>query len=74
MHQVGAQQGWQCPICGYIYSPTWRSCDNCNRPDNEKYTISTNVTMIPDCEHEFEVRTPGPTCIKCGLLKIDANF
>ncbi len=23
------QQGWQCPICGAIYSPTTMACANC---------------------------------------------
>ncbi len=27
-----AAQGWQCPLCKYVYSPTFPSCLNCNKP------------------------------------------
>ena len=47
-------QGWQCPQCGYIYSPTQPFCINCNRPENEKHkftiTTTTNnekITYVP---------------------------
>jgi hypothetical protein len=30
------QKGWQCPVCGYVYSPYTIDCWNCNRPDHEK--------------------------------------
>lgn len=39
--KVPAQQGWQCPICGRVYSPTTMMCLYCG---NEKETISTTYT------------------------------
>ena len=40
------KQGWQCPICGYVWSPSHPSCNNCNRPENEKYTFKTTIPNI----------------------------
>lgn len=65
----GNSTGWVCPKCGYVYSPTHYSCDNCNRPDNEKYTTTSDVqiTFPPPCEHIFETTTGGERCLKCGM-------
>lgn len=38
---LGTGQGWQCPVCGYVYGPNWAHCSNCNKPENEKYKTST---------------------------------
>ena len=37
-----AQQGWQCPICRRVYSPTTPMCYYCG---NEKYTTSTTLNV-----------------------------
>lgn len=36
---LGAPQGWQCPICKRIYSPTTPMCFYCN---GETKTITTS--------------------------------
>ena len=46
MVQIGAQQGWKCPQCGYIYAPQAMECYNCNRPDNEKYKTTDGTEII----------------------------
>lgn len=38
------RQGWQCPICGRVYSPTTPMCMYCK---NERFTASTTVGDIP---------------------------
>ena len=43
-----AQQGWQCPICGRVYSPTTVMCLYCG---NEKESISTAYTYTIDYVH-----------------------
>jgi len=29
-----AEQGWECPKCGSVYSPTTNDCGRCNNPAN----------------------------------------
>lgn len=36
------QQGWQCPLCGRVYSPTTEMCLYCG---NGKEVISTTATF-----------------------------
>lgn len=35
-----AQQGWECPKCGRVYSPTTSMCMYCG---NETVSVNTNV-------------------------------
>lgn len=44
-----ASQGWQCPVCKYVYSPMTPGCYHCNRPDNEKFKVSTGAGEWPPC-------------------------
>ena len=37
-----APQGWQCPVCRRVYSPTTPWCYFCG---NETYTTSTTTTV-----------------------------
>lgn len=44
-HNSGfAPQGWQCPICGRVYSPSTPMCYYCSRKTE---TITTTSTAIP---------------------------
>ena len=38
---VFARQGWQCPVCGRVYSPDTMQCPYCA---NIEYKITTNTT------------------------------
>lgn len=40
-----APQGWQCPICRRVYSPTYPWCIFCG---NETTTTTTTVTTNPE--------------------------
>lgn len=40
--KIPPQQGWQCPICGRVYSPTTTMCFYCG---NETQTTSTVYTI-----------------------------
>lgn len=44
------QQGWQCPICGRVYSPSTTMCYYCGSGQNYIYTNSTSNANIPDKE------------------------
>ena len=44
-----AQQGWQCPICGAVYSPTTPMCYNCTGK-TKTYTVSTGTKEVQSIE------------------------
>lgn len=44
-----AQQGWQCPICGAVYSPMTMACMNCTGWKISN-TISTETKEIMSVE------------------------
>ena len=47
------QQGWQCPICGRVYSPMTMMCLYCG---NETETKTTTYTVsVPDWLHHYTV-------------------
>lgn len=41
--QLYAPQGWQCPVCGRVYSPTTSMCFYCGNQE----TITTTVSSYP---------------------------
>ena len=43
--KMPAQQGWQCPICGRVYSPTTMMCLYCG---NGNIHASTTYTYVDD--------------------------
>ena len=52
-----APLGWQCPVCGAVYSPTTPMCYNCTGK-TKTYTVSTKtVPVVPE-----GVVTPDNTC------------
>ena len=44
LNEIGAQQGWQCPICKRVYSPSTMMCFYCG--GERKTGISTDGTDI----------------------------
>ncbi len=79
------QQGWECPKCGRVYSPTTIMCLGC--PQEVKTNITTNtpwntVTVPNDISGTTThtaticsgfvpdtVNTSSTKCLKCGLEK-----
>ena len=53
--KMPTQQGWQCPICGRVYSPTTMMCLYCG---NKKESISTTYT-IDYVHHERITKAEG---------------
>lgn len=48
-----APQGWQCPVCGRVYSPTTPMCYYCG--NGEPYTVSSTTVgdgMIDWLHHD----------------------
>ena len=59
MVQIGAQQGWQCPLCKRIYGPFVKECYNCNNRESEIKVTGENGLKI-DWEKGFSI-TQMPT-------------
>ena len=47
--KVGASQGWQCPICGNVYSPWQYECTQCNH--DRPTTITATTEIWPEEDH-----------------------
>lgn len=51
--KLGAMQGWQCPVCGYIWGPFVQGCQNCNKESKTEW--STSCT----CNSEQNINLKG---------------
>lgn len=49
-----AQQGWQCPVCHRVYSPTTPMCWYCGGKDLKEITTVTTTTTTYSGEIESE--------------------
>jgi hypothetical protein len=64
-------QGWECPKCKRVYSPTTSMCSHC--PVQGVTTTGTTLTFNSGTtfSHTFSSNTPNPTaktkCSVCGL-------
>lgn len=76
------QQGWECPKCGAVMSPTTSVCVNCRGDSNGSATTlnsffteqAVNTLCMTDADHEWEcsgMSTEGSsyTCRKCYASK-----
>ena len=45
-----APQGWQCPVCGAVYSPMTMQCFNCTGWKKVSTTVSTGTTEVMSVE------------------------
>ena len=77
------QQGWECPKCGAVMSPTTSVCVNCRGDSNSSATALNgffteqqvaNTFCKTEADHEWEcdgVSTEGShyTCRKCYASK-----
>ena len=48
-----AQQGWQCPICHAVWSPTTPMCYNCTGKE-KTYTVSSGTYKVDDANKYVE--------------------
>ena len=74
IHPISENVGWSCPKCGYCYSPVTTDCGNCNRPDSEKYKMTTTYDPCLTTTKVCMCADPGPGlkfgthCKDCGGL------
>jgi hypothetical protein len=72
------QQGWECPKCGRIYSPTTPMCSHC--PQEIKPSVSTNdlanrAYTIPGLHNFVASQENALKCALCGAYeKVHAIF
>ena len=51
-------QGWQCPICKRVYSPSYPWCNFCGNEKTETTTTyTTNVGYIPPVDQWGSTKT-----------------
>jgi hypothetical protein len=62
-------QGWECPKCKRVYSPTTSMCSHCPQHIQGVTTTGTSITFT----HSFSSNTPNPKaktkCSVCGKEK-----
>ena len=58
---VFIQQGWQCPICGRIYSPTTMMCYYCGAESKSISTTAATSPTIDYLHHDSITETSGMT-------------
>ena len=56
--RIGVSHGWQCPVCGRVYSPFTQMCFYCQY--NGQQPVITNDKTVPD-------RTPIRDMIVGGI-------
>ena len=62
-------QGWECPKCKRVYSPTTNMCSNC--PTQTITTSSTNTNN--KCQF-YESNGTSGICKKCGEPQINHAY
>jgi hypothetical protein len=60
-------QGWECPKCNRVYSPTTSMCSHC--PEHTQGVTNTSITFSSSgLKHNFYSDTPNPTAkSKCKI-------
>lgn len=65
------QQGWECPKCGKVYSPTQPECTKCPTADSvikeESIKFSASGTTHTSLGHMFVRNGTSNICKICGL-------
>ena len=70
------QQGWECPKCGRVYSPTTPMCSHCPQEIKPSEGINTNdlVNRVSNTTninfHNFVASNENPfSCAICGAYQ-----
>ena len=63
-------QGWQCPICKAVMSPTCQSCINCK--GNSYQTVSGGILTCAFCKGTYTLGVPH-TCTYSGTITLCGN-
>ncbi len=52
-------QGWQCPICKRVYSPSYPWCNFCGNEKTETTTCTTDVIYVSPISQWGSTKTGG---------------
>ena len=69
-----AQQGWQCPICGAVYSPITMACMNCtgwkvsNRTESSREQFERIIDKVLENDSESETIVKARKELFMGLF------
>lgn len=59
METTGIQQGWQCPVCKRVYSPSTPMCFFCGKIVNVSMTTGTTdqnmAKSVEDALREYDI-------------------
>ena len=79
MKNLTIQQGWECPKCGRVYSPTTGMCYTCVNQTESIISTSTDginfqasgtsTAMIHNFTVSKDCKSKEPVCSICGLEK-----
>lgn len=58
--EVGAQQGWQCPVCKRVYAPFVTKCLYCERNTVTNIGSEISQPLIDWCRHTSYTGTDMP--------------
>ena len=56
---VWVQQGWQCPICGRVYSPTTTMCQYCFNEEKTNFSTGTFRVEWGHTDSKTEITVPA---------------
>lgn len=69
-----ASQGWQCPLCGRVYSPYTSRCFYCNNTNNTYATTDTNLPTIFDKMKDLSKEEQEEYCKVLNTLYKDTGL
>lgn len=62
-------QGWECPKCKRVYSPTTMMCSYC--PENKQVITSTSTITSTTYSHAFESDKKSSSATKCKICGLE---
>jgi len=62
-------QGWECPKCRRVYSPTTSMCGHCPSAQSITTTTGTTTTFLCLNFKPDTVNTSSTKCMQCGREK-----
>lgn len=69
-------QGWECPKCKRVYSPTTIMCISC--PTGTSITTNTPIGIcghgVANTSHEFQPDSATSSSTKCKICGLEKNY
>ena len=68
------QQGWVCPKCGGVYSPTQSYCPHCTPPSKLDVTYVTGTGVYnPNMNQSISIIDTGSTKVSTNIAQANPN-